>query len=222
MSELAKALIGFHNDVDTLEKNARANYGKFADLANVLSTVTPALLKNELVLTQTFLANSLVTTLRHVSGEEISSVCDLILSEGRNKTQEWGKAVTYQRRYSICSILGIVADMDMDGAMLEESTKPVDLAKPAPKKTVAKKATPKPAPEPTPAPTAAPQPVDQPLMKEEVDILLNCLIDLRKENVSKFDAIQKKFVEHFKIPSDCRFSESITTQAHQQFLNELL
>ena len=220
MSELAKALIGFHKDVDKIEKNARANYGKFADLANVLSTVTPALLKNDLVLTQTFLANSLVTTLRHVSGEEISSVCDLILSEGRNKTQEWGKAVTYQRRYSICSILGIVADMDMDGAMLEESTKP-DLAKPTPKKTVAKKKA-APAPEPTPAPTAAPEPVDQPLMKEEVDILLNCLIDLRKENVSKFDAIQKKFVEHFQIPSDCRFSESITTQAHQQFLNELL
>ena len=220
MSELAKALIGFHKDVDKIEKNARANYGKFADLANVLSTVTPALLKNDLVLTQTFLANSLVTTLRHVSGEEISSVCDLILSEGRNKTQEWGKAVTYQRRYSICSILGIVADMDMDGAMLEESTKP-DLAKPTPKKTVAKKKA-APAPEPTPAPTAAPEPVDQPLMKEEVDILLNCLIDLRKENVSKFDAIQKNFVEHFQIPSDCRFSESITTQAHQQFLNELL
>ena len=220
MSELAKALIGFHKDVDKIEKNARANYGKFADLANVLSTVTPALLKNDLVLTQTFLANSLVTTLRHISGEEISSVCDLILSEGRNKTQEWGKAVTYQRRYSICSILGIVADMDMDGAMLEESTKP-DLAKPTPKKTVAKKKA-APAPEPTPAPTAAPEPVDQPLMKEEVDILLNCLIDLRRENVSKFDAIQKKFVEHFQIPSDCRFSESITTQAHQQFLNELL
>ena len=134
MSELTKALIQFHKDVDKIEKNARANYGKFADLANVLSTVTPALLKNDVVLTQTFLEDSLVTTLRHVGGEEISSVCQLILSEGRNKTQEWGKAVTYQRRYAICSILGIVADMDMDGAMLDE-TKP-EPAKP--------KSTPKP------------------------------------------------------------------------------
>jgi len=226
MSEITKALIGFHKDVDKIEKNARANYGKFADLANVLSTVTPALLKNDLVLTQTFLANSLVTTLRHVSGEEISSVCDLILSEGRNKTQEWGKAVTYQRRYSICSILGIVADMDMDGAMLEESTKPElaksELAKPAPKKTVAKKkaAAPTPTPEPTPAPVANPE--DQPLMKEEVDTILAILIDRRKENVSEFEKIQKAFVEQFKIPADCRFSESITTQAHLKFLNDLI
>ena len=137
MSELTKALIQFHKDVDKIEKNARANYGKFADLANVLSTVTPALLKNDLILVQTFLEDSLVTILRHVGGEEISSVTKLVTCDGRNATQEWGKAVTYQRRYSICSILGIVADMDMDGESIEPA-KP-DLAKPAPKKTVTKK-----------------------------------------------------------------------------------
>ena len=220
MSELTKALIQFHKDVGVIKKDAKAQYGKFADLCGVLSTVTPALLKNDLVLTQEFLEDSLVTTLRHTSGETISSTSKLIVVPGRNELHSWGASVTYSRRYQICSLLSVVADLDMDGAMLEESTKP-DLAKPTPKKTVAKKKA-APAPEPTPAPTAAPEPVDQPLMKEEVDILLNCLIDLRKENVSKFDAIQKKFVEHFQIPSDCRFSESITTQAHQQFLNELL
>ena len=114
MSELTKALIGFHKAVDKIEKNARANYGKFADLANVLSTVTPPLHANGLVLSQTFLENSLVTTLHHVSGETLSSSCPLVICEGRNMTQEWGKAVTYQRRFAICSILGIVADMDTD------------------------------------------------------------------------------------------------------------
>ena len=114
MSELTKALIGFHKSVDKIEKNARANYGKFADLANVLSTVTPALHANGLVLTQTFEGDSLVTTLHHTSGETLSSNCPLITCEGRNQTQEWGKAVTYQRRFSICSILGVVADMDSD------------------------------------------------------------------------------------------------------------
>ena len=217
MSELTKALIQFQKDVDKIEKNARANYGNFADLANVLSTVTPALLKNDLVLTQTFLEDSLVTTLRHVGGEEISSCCKLVLSEGRNKTQEWGKAVTYQRRYAICSILGTTADADLDGAMLEDSPKPAQVAKPAPKKTVTKKA----APAPTPAPTPAPDPADQPLMKEEVDAILELLIEKRKDNVSEFEKIQKQFMEHFKISADCRFSESITTQAHLKFINAL-
>ena len=114
MSELTKALIQFQKDVDKIEKNARANYGKFADLANVLSTVTPALNKNGLALTQTFLDDALITTLHHASGETIHSSCKLVVCDGRNNTQEWGKAVTYQRRFSICSILGIVADMDTD------------------------------------------------------------------------------------------------------------
>ena len=114
MSELTKALIGFHKAVDKIEKNARANYGKFADLANVLSTVTPALHANGLAITQTFLEDSLVTTLHHTSGETLHSTVKLYIQDGRNITQEWGKAVTYQRRYAICSILGIVADMDTD------------------------------------------------------------------------------------------------------------
>ena len=96
--------------------------------------------------------------------------------------------MTYQRRYQICSILGIVADMDMDGAMLDESTKP-DLAKSAPKKTVTKKKAAA-APTPTPEPTPIADPADQPLMKEEVDLVLETLINIRKDNVAKFDEIQ--------------------------------
>ena len=68
MSELTKALIQFHKDVGVIKKDAKAQYGRFADLCGVLSTVTPALLKNDLVLTQEFLEDSLVTTLRHTSG----------------------------------------------------------------------------------------------------------------------------------------------------------
>ena len=114
MSELTKALIEFQKAVDKIEKNARANYGKFADLANVLSTVTPAMNANGLAVTQTFLDDSLITTLHHESGETIHSSCKLVVCQGRNDTQEWGKAVTFQRRYSIVSLLGLVADMDTD------------------------------------------------------------------------------------------------------------
>ena len=100
--------------------------------------------------------------------------------------------------------------------MLEESTKP-DLAKPAPKSK------PKPAAKnPVAKKAAAPatDPADQPLMKEEVDAILELLIEARKEDVSKFEKIQSDFMTHFKIASDCRFSESITTQAHLKFINE--
>ena len=132
MSELTKALIQFQKDVDKIEKNARANYGKFADLANVLSTVTPALNKNGLAVVQTFLDDALITTLHHESGETIHSSCKLVVCDGRNNTQEWGKAVTFQRRYSIVSLLGLVADMDTDDIPEEDL--------PANKRTAAKPA----------------------------------------------------------------------------------
>ena len=136
MSELTKALIKFQKDVDKIEKNARANYGKFADLANVLSTVTPALNKNGLALTQTFLDDSLITTLHHEGGETIHSTCKLIPCDGRNITQEWGKAVTFQRRYSIVSLLGLVADMDTDDIPEEDlPASKRSTAKPAAKPT---------------------------------------------------------------------------------------
>ena len=214
MSELTKALIQFHKDVGVIKKDAKAQYGKFADLCGVLSTVTPALLKNDLVLTQEFLEDSLVTTLRHTSGETISSTSKLVVTPGRNELHSWGASVTYTRRYQICSLLSLVADMDMDGAMLEdakpEPAKPKSKPKPAAAKNpVAKKAA---------APAA--DPADQPLMKEEVDAILEILIGVRKEDMSKFEKIQKEFLSHFKIASDCRLSESITTHAHLSFLNE--
>lgn len=214
MSELTKALIQFHKDVDKIEKNARANYGKFADLANVLSTVTPALLKNDLVLTQTFIENALVTTLRHVSGEEINSTCDLVLSEGRNKTQEWGKAVTYQRRYAVCSILGIVADMDTDGAMLEEPAKATPAAKPTGKKTVAKKA----------APAKPANPADAPLSADERNLALALLKETfaSEGGADKIKQLTTKFREAFPNAGDLPLSQAITTQAHVAFINDQL
>ena len=86
---------------------------------------------------------------------------------------------------------------------------PKSKPKPAAKNPVAKKAA---------APAA--DPADQALMKKEVDAILEKLIGVRKEDMSKFEKIQKEFLSHFKIASDCRLSESITTHAHLSFLNE--
>ena len=212
---IEKALIAFHGQVPTIDKDKQGQRSKYATLANILSIVTPVLNKCGLVLTQEFLEDSLITTLRHVSGERISSSCTLAIPSGPHATQAWGSAVTYQRRYSICAILSLVAEMDEqndpDAIKEEEVKKPAPKSKPkaAAKNPVAKKAA---------APAA--DPADQPLTKEEVDAILELLIEARKEDVSKFEKIQSDFMTHFKIASDCRFSESITTQAHLKFINE--
>ena len=210
MSEITKALIEFHRSVDKIDKNARGNYGKFADLANVLSTITPPLLANGLVLTQTFEEDCLTTTLRHVSGETIDSTTMLIVAEGRNKTQEWGKAVTYQRRYAACAILGLVADMDVDA----EAT-PEPPAKPAAK--------------PVAKPAAIPVATgDEPLSPDERNMVL-CLISDKmgtlkpKESQIFIEDLTKAFYAKFPDQADsARLSDAIQTQTHADFLNVYL
>ena len=140
-SELTAALCAFHKDVGAIHKSAQAQYGKFADLATVLSSVIPPLAKNGLVITQVFQPASegseplLITTLRHVSGETVESVLPLVVNNGRNKLHDLGASITYLRRYALLSLVGLVADVDTDGAFVDEVQE-----KPAPKKTVTKKA----------------------------------------------------------------------------------
>ena len=210
MSELTKSLIKFHQQVDKIDKNARGNYGKFADLANVLSTITPALNANGLVITQTFLEDSLVTTLRHVSGESESSTTKLYMADGRNVTQEWGKAVTYQRRYAICSIVGLVADMDTDGEPTPEPEK-----KPAAKKTVQQKATPK--PEPTPVDL-----MDAPIPDDARQVLISLLKKTFAEDADKVKSLTAAFHKTFPDTAHLPLSQAFTTERHCAFINEFL
>ena len=126
MSELTKALIKFHQQVGTIHKDSKAQYGAYADLAGVLSTVTPVLSANGLAIVQTFLEDSLVTELYHEGGEKVSSCMKLIVVPGRNELHSTGASITYLRRYMICAILGIVADMDTDGVVPEPVEKPVE------------------------------------------------------------------------------------------------
>lgn len=203
MSELTKALIGFHKAVDKIDKNARGNYGKFADLANVLSTVTPPLHANGLTITQTFDDQSLVTTLHHTSGETISSSCQLMICDGRNQTQEWGKAVTYQRRYAICSILGIVADMDTDAE-----------SDPQPEKKVSR-----PARQTEPAKPAAAEPKpNDPMKDDEKEQLHGVIKELKADHKQE---LIKRFRKEFNYPEGL-VKDKIQTYAHRTFLQNAM
>ena len=119
----AEALIKFQSSVPTIHENDNSFHGKFANLPGVLGTINPALRSAGLVVSQ--LPESidgqpgLRTTLMHTSGEQISAVTPLAVAGGKNVTQEWGKAITYTRRYALQSILGIcvgIEDNDADSS----------------------------------------------------------------------------------------------------------
>lgn len=221
-SELTKALCAFHADVGAIHKSAKAQYGLFADLSTVLSTVIPPLVKNGLVITQTFQPSEvgaesyLVTTLRHVSGETIESVLPLVVNQGRNKLHDLGASVTYLRRYALLSLVGLVADVDTDGAFTEDEPQPkaAPTQKPVGKKTVAKKTAPK------PEPAVQPEQVDQPLSQTDRELLMALLKERHSQNATQIQELSKAFKKAFPDTADSPLSQALRTTAHAEFINQ--
>ena len=120
--EITAALCKFIKQVGTIAEKDTAQYGKFADLSRVLSTVNPALAANGLAVVHTTKVlegkNILITNLLHTSGESITS--EMLLPNntggGGNPMHKEGGAITYCRRYSLLAILGLNAGIpDNDG-----------------------------------------------------------------------------------------------------------
>lgn len=121
LGQLAKALAAAQADFkpivkDKVVKSSSYSY-RYADLATVRDAVTAALSKQGLAVVQTFRPNGgqvqyLDTRLIHQSGECITSTYQI---PAAGKQQEIGSATTYARRYSLCAILGVVAEDDDDG-----------------------------------------------------------------------------------------------------------
>jgi hypothetical protein len=120
--QVIPAMVGALGAMDAVSKAHTADAGSYkysyADLADVLDVVRPALRDNGLGVTQT--ANtldgssvSITTTLMHSSGQWITFAA-LVLPSGRD-AQSVGSALTYARRYAVLAIFGIATEDD-DGA----------------------------------------------------------------------------------------------------------
>ena len=224
-SPLTAALVQFHQDVATIHETSQAQYGAYADLSTVLSTVLPALSKNGIRLSQTFqpwgddgTGMLLVTSLKHTSGEEETSRLPLVrpTSSRGNAVHDWGGAVTYQRRYAILAILGLAAGItDDDGASFSPSaasatsapSAPSSLKKAAPAKAAASNGHSKPAP--TPAKPEAISP-------DDLERIKKAIIDLSPDQRS---ALVAAFRTQFNTPEGTGIADYIKNQAHADFLN---
>jgi hypothetical protein len=133
--EVATALQKAQAEFPSLAKTKQVGVGNFGysylPLEQMLSLVTPVLLKNGLCISQGFGCSPtgetlIVTRLIHKSGGMIKSELPIFLPDRdmanpkKNQTHLWGGAVTYQRRYSIKLILGLETDMDFN---MEEEEK---------------------------------------------------------------------------------------------------
>ena len=130
---LAVALQKAQAEFPSMGKTKQVGVGSYGysylPLEQMLSLVTPVLLKHGLCLSQGFNCSAtgetlIVTRLLHKSGAFIKSELPIFLSERdmanpkKNQTHNWGGAVTYQRRYSIKLILGLETDKNIGSSLL--------------------------------------------------------------------------------------------------------
>lgn len=121
MKNLAAALLKVQQALDPVKKGAKGHNNKYADLPAVLDEAVQKLNDNGVVVLQPIQPASqphharVETVLLHAeSGETITGAAEVPWrSESRmNDAQSYGSAVTYARRYSLVSILGIPTEDD--------------------------------------------------------------------------------------------------------------
>ena len=116
INNLTKSLLQFHKEIGKIAKTSTNPFfkSKYADLPSILSAINEPLSNSGLVIVSIPDADGLTTLLLHSeSGEYISATA--ILKPVKNDPQAIGSAITYQRRYSIGSILNLNIDEDDDG-----------------------------------------------------------------------------------------------------------
>jgi hypothetical protein len=98
-------------------KDGRPGYSyKYADLADVLAAVRPVLAPRGLAIVQHTRRGPngwvLFTELKHVGGGKLDSEIDL--GKAPSDPQAFGGALSYLRRYELCTLLGLAPEDDRD------------------------------------------------------------------------------------------------------------
>lgn len=119
VKDIIPALIKAQGEFGRVGAFNKGVYGKYATLSDIWDKVGDPLLKNDLFLTQfedvTFgHPPVLVTRIYHKSGQWIESRHALRpKAELKDPTMDYGKQLTYFKRYALVGLLGVFVDRDM-------------------------------------------------------------------------------------------------------------
>ena len=131
IANLAAALSQFQASVPSVPFDGTNAFlkNRYATLKAMIETARPVLADNGLSVSQIVVSYDgqigVETVLMHSSGEWISNTAILPANEekGKSAAQVAGSMITYLRRYSYASILGLYADEDTDGNGSQQNAK---------------------------------------------------------------------------------------------------
>lgn len=118
MKELFAALSKAQSKFQPIKKDQKGYNYKYADINAILEMIRPVLCEYGLMIVQMPIEKNgelqLRTLIGHESGEKISFCTPIMLenSKGMNRAQSFGSAVSYTRRYSLVSALGLEMEDD--------------------------------------------------------------------------------------------------------------
>ena len=135
INELASALSVAQGEIKHASMNATNPFfkSKYADLGSVIDASKEALKKNGLALSQLSFTEvdehgmrvGVESVLMHSSGQWISERISLPVEKDNRLSlaQAMGAIISYLRRYSYASMLGIYSDLDTDGSETPQENK---------------------------------------------------------------------------------------------------
>tara|TARA_R100001126_G_scaffold88048_1_gene56843 strand:+ start:1172 stop:1828 length:657 start_codon:yes stop_codon:yes gene_type:complete len=141
VKEILPALLSITDSMQAEKDGKNPHFrSDYMTLDGILNTVKPILKNVGIVILQSIDDDSglirCTTRLIHTSGEYVE--CDSIVHADKMTPQGYGSAITYARRYSITTALGI-AEADDDGNAAEVASAPKKpVSKPKPKPATAK------------------------------------------------------------------------------------
>jgi hypothetical protein len=128
--ELATSLAKAHMEMALAEKTSENSFfhSKYADFSEVVRASRPTLSKNGISVPQVLLdyndASWLISRMTHTSGQWIES--RIRIKPPKGDIQDYGKMVTYLKRYSYGALTGVVSgDEDDDGESAVAETREV-------------------------------------------------------------------------------------------------
>lgn len=134
MNELAKSLVKAQAEMSHAAKDSKNPHFKsaYSSLASVIDAVRPALSSNGLAFVQKLHTAdggvAVETVLIHESGQEMSCGT-LFIPASKQDAQGYGSAISYAKRYSLQSALGIASEDDDGQSAVKSAPKPIEKPK---------------------------------------------------------------------------------------------
>ena len=112
-NNIYKKIFDLQSEIGVISKDAKNPFfkSKYFDINSLIKQLHPLLIKNKLVLLQPIVNGSVKTIIAGLDGSSVESSLELPTNLDAQKI---GSAITYYRRYTLASLLGLQA-VDDDG-----------------------------------------------------------------------------------------------------------